>query len=286
MHAFDAIPYELYKDLSLCGIGTESWFGIYPQPVAKPRRRLVGDYWLFLTVIEGQLEVKHREDQVLLTPVVSTILPPGIFYWEHTQKPTRVVKVPLRLVADPGMGALPFSRFPMYRPLPFADQERAMERIERLAGFPQKRERKSVGQCLEGHLFANDLFLNALAGGYASGAFSEGPGSTDWVQQARRILEDEFRNASFTISQLATRLGKSREEVQRRFQKEFGMTPKDWLHRFRIRMAVQLLHSHPHMTVESVMHRCGYKSRSLFYSLFTRFEGASPASVRKRKRET
>ncbi len=284
-HAFDTIPFELYKDLSLCGLGTESWFGVYSQSATKPRRRLVGDFWLFLVILKGRVEVKHRGEQVVLTPYRCTLLPPGIQYWEHTQLETQVVKLPLRLVADPGLGSLPFSRVPMCRDMPFADPDRARKQMAVIHTMPSNRTLKSVGQCLEGNLLAYDLFLNALAGGFASGSLTDSIANPDWVHESRRLLEDEFRNASFTITDLAAKLGKSREEVQRQFQQEFGISPKDWLHRFRIRMAVQFLHSHPHLTVESVMERCGYNSRSLFYAMFTRFEGASPGRVRKRKPE-
>jgi len=279
-HPFDSIPLDVYKDLSLIGLGTESWFGVFTHSVGSPRRRIVGDCWLLLAVESGGVNVKLGGDQVDIRTLECTLLPPGVTYWEHTCVESRVARLPIKLLTDPGLGTMPFPRIPMTRQMPFADKPRARGRLKRLGQIPNNRARKTVGQCLEGDLLVKDLFLNALAGGYARGTLEQTPPSSDWVFHARKQLEEEFRNPSFTISALAQRVGKSREELQRRFQTEFGMTPKDWLHRYRIRMAVQFLHSHPHLTVESVMLRCGYRSRSLFYTMFTRFEGVSPGSLR------
>ncbi|GEM_PF-2991861 len=278
---FDAIPEWFYKDLSYMGLGTLKWFGVFKQSRKAARWKIPGDYWMLVLVQQGKLQLGQGDQETTLIDMQAMLIPPSISFWERTCEDSIVAWLPLKTqVETPGVPH-PFSRLPPWKMLPLQHIEQVEALLARIAEIPCSMDQKGVGQALEGQLLVQALLYHALAGGFASGSFEEhSAGKQTWVLQCRRELEHEFRNPDFRISDLAKRVGKSRAEVQRRFQEEFGLSPKDWLHRFRIQLAVQFLRSHPQLTVESVMHRCGYRSRSLFYSMFTRFEGCSPASLR------
>lgn len=278
---FSAIPEWFYKDLISMGLGTVSWFGVFHQRPKAARWKIPGDYWMLLVVQEGKLDVGHGDEQVSVEAMQALIIPPAVQFWERTCTESVVAWLPLKTQVElPGIPH-PLSRIPSWRVMPLANPDQVHDILNRIEAMPKSAEKKGVGHSLEGQVLVPAVLYYALSGGFAAGVFEEEAGdSRKWVLQCRTELQHEFRNPDFRISELAQRVGKSRSEVQRRFQQEFGISPKDWLHRFRIKLAVQFLRSHPHLTVESIMQRCGYRSRSLFYKMFTRFEGCSPASIR------
>ena len=249
---------------------------------AVPYHRYSSDYWLLVAVLDGDIRLSFDDNSIELHSLQAVLLPPGIRHWEERLRPTTLARLPITVQFDPSLNNHPLFRIPTQRVMDFADLARAQTCLQTIQTMPISAKDKSRGQILEGGLLVADLLLNALSGGYASGVLnSEKSLPPQWVHQSLDILRSEYRNQDFTIDDLAHHLGKSYSKVQQRFSEHYGTSPKEWLHRYRVRQAALLLANHPNFTIEMIMKRCGYRSRSLFYSMFTRFEGKTPASFRK-----
>jgi AraC-like DNA-binding protein len=83
----------------------------------------------------------------------------------------------------------------------------------------------------------------------------------------------------WTVAELASAAGMSRSTFALRFKTQVGLSPLDYLARWRIRSAARALRS-GERTVGSVAAEFGYGSESAFSNAFKRMTGHSPARHR------
>lgn len=90
----------------------------------------------------------------------------------------------------------------------------------------------------------------------------------------RRIHEDPARNIS--VDSLAKEAAMSRSTFYTRFQREIGMTPMDYVTRWRMALAKQMLRKK--VATAEIAQRVGYGSASAFSVAFSRHVGRSPGA--------
>jgi AraC-like DNA-binding protein len=95
---------------------------------------------------------------------------------------------------------------------------------------------------------------------------------------AKRIIHDRFAEP-LTTPALADHVGASRASLIQQFEAAFGLTPAEYLARFRIRQGLRLLRS-TGGPVEQVANRVGYKSGNKFYARTRLYTGTTPAEAR------
>lgn len=79
--------------------------------------------------------------------------------------------------------------------------------------------------------------------------------------------------------QVASAVGVSEDYLSAIFKLEFGMTPWDYLSRFRIRSAMRILRTSA-LSVEEVGMKCGFSEHAYFCRVFKRLAGVSPGVFR------
>jgi AraC-like DNA-binding protein len=128
------------------------------------------------------------------------------------------------------------------------------------------------------------LFIQALRAHLATGQDAdEVPGWLGALRdpQIREALdlmhEDPARH--WTVAELATAVGLSRSTFALKFKTLVGLSPLDYLSRWRIRSAGQTLRT-GNRTVASVAAEWGYASESAFSNAFKRVTGSPPARYR------
>ncbi len=93
----------------------------------------------------------------------------------------------------------------------------------------------------------------------------------DW---ARERLE-----ARLTVAQMARQMHVSPATLHRRFQREIGLTPSDWLTQERVRFVRRLLEETT-ASIEDAAHLNGLGSAAILRAVFKRATGLSPHAYR------
>ena len=279
--ALASIPSWFYQDFTTAGWSTLSWFDCAHQEPGDRWRRASSAHWLLLIVASGHISIRYRQQTWELVANEAIILPPGAQHFEKTYQLTQLARYPLVCHSDRGLSHSPLIGLPLPNAIPLADIPAAQRLMQQTAAMTHKGKRRNQAQRLLGNLMVNELLLNVLAGGFASGVFPpKRPSTADWVEACRVELSQHFRDPDYRTDELAAYVGYSIGEVTRRFKATFGMSPKEWLHHYRIVHAGRQLANRPDMTIEVIMKDCGYRSRSLFYRMFQRHLGCSPGNMR------
>jgi AraC-like DNA-binding protein len=87
---------------------------------------------------------------------------------------------------------------------------------------------------------------------------------------------------SITRKELADFAGVSERHLNRCFKQEVGMTPLNYLNRYRLQQAKTLLEQ-TGLSVTEIMSRVGYADSSHFAHVFRREVGISPSEYKKEK---
>ena len=99
-----------------------------------------------------------------------------------------------------------------------------------------------------------------------------------------REAVDYIRNSYFqgiTVAEIAEHVSVNRSYLYKLFEETFGMSPKEFLTRFQISRAKELL-TWSDITIESVAWSCGYKDALAFSKVFKKMIGMSPTAYRKK----
>jgi transcriptional regulator GlxA family with amidase domain len=102
----------------------------------------------------------------------------------------------------------------------------------------------------------------------------------DRIRVAQDYLHEHF-NETFTMDELAQRIGMSTRNFIRRFKQATGKTPLTYLHTLRINCARQLLET-DFRSVQEVCYEVGYEDIPFFRNVFRRHTGLSPREYRQR----
>src|SRR5580704_16206590 len=120
-------------------------------------------------------------------------------------------------------------------------------------------------------------------------ATSEGRSEPGWlraladrqISQTLHSIHENFQKP-WTVAALASTAGMSRSAFAARFKEVVGEAPLEYLTRWRMRKASQLLKGEDHKLAE-VASLVGYDSEGAFSKAFKRILGVSPVTYRKRQ---
>ncbi|WP_154958661.1 AraC family transcriptional regulator [Paenibacillus xylanexedens] len=85
-----------------------------------------------------------------------------------------------------------------------------------------------------------------------------------------------------SLSLLADQMNVTEQHLNRIFKKEFHMTPLDYLVRYRLLKAKEMLVQQEDITAHEIAKAVGFNSASYFGSVFKKYEGISPIELRKK----
>ena len=102
----------------------------------------------------------------------------------------------------------------------------------------------------------------------------------DFSVAVSRLLERRCADPDLTLAEVASAVGVSERQVQRRLRSSLGMTFRELLLETRMKRARRLLESEKGHSVEAVARRVGYRGPSGLRQAFARYWGMVPSSVR------
>lgn len=105
--------------------------------------------------------------------------------------------------------------------------------------------------------------------------------STDSVAAAIAHMEVNFAE-SLQMDDVVAHAGCSRARLFAVFKRETGMTPNDWLQRYRIKKACELL-ADTDRSITDIALSVGYSSSQYFNNVFRKYVGRTPSEHRMRK---
>jgi AraC-like DNA-binding protein len=103
------------------------------------------------------------------------------------------------------------------------------------------------------------------------------------ARRAMAYMHEHYRE-DITRKQVADHVGISQEYLSTSFRRETGLTPTNYLERYRIRQAKKLLET-TEMSVSEVAQEVGIPDSSYFGRIFRSEVGVSPAAYRKGARK-
>lgn len=101
----------------------------------------------------------------------------------------------------------------------------------------------------------------------------------DFMRKVMDALEKNCGNEDYNQDALASDLAVSRAQLYRKIRQILDTTPGDFIRRFRMRKAEQLL-TGTSLTVQEIMYDCGFRNKSYFYREFGRLHNCSPKDFR------
>jgi YesN/AraC family two-component response regulator len=97
----------------------------------------------------------------------------------------------------------------------------------------------------------------------------------------KRMVSFLHQNYARPLSrwEVAKALGISEDYLSRVFNRELGLSPWDYLNRYRVLQAKTLLH-HTSNSIRTIAHQVGFRDQSYFSRVFHKFTGLSPQIYR------
>ena len=137
--------------------------------------------------------------------------------------------------------------------------------------LPLAETESSVGAALH-PLGEDDVPLESILTGVVDN-------SSDLVQRAARFMQLNH-DQMITSADLANELGVSADYVARLFRRETGMSPRQYLNRYRMVAAQRLLLA-DHLSVTEIAAEVGFNDAAYFSRIFRQETGKSPQAFRK-----
>jgi len=129
-------------------------------------------------------------------------------------------------------------------------------------------------------LAAAGLVMEVLTGlGESIEAGKESDPQSDLIKTAQRFIMENL-DKDIGVAEIAELLSISREHLSRVFKEQTGMTPLDYMHRKKIRLACHLLRNTT-LSCKEIAQRTGYENANSFSRVFRSYVHFSPAEVRK-----
>lgn len=97
------------------------------------------------------------------------------------------------------------------------------------------------------------------------------------VVEMIRFVKDNYQD-KISISDLSKKLAYSESMLNRKFKKEVHITFNEYLNRYRINKAIELLKNSDYNITE-ISYMCGYSSAKYFSRVFKKYLGISPSDV-------
>ncbi|HMB94101.1 MAG TPA: ATP-binding protein, partial [Rhodothermales bacterium] len=98
-----------------------------------------------------------------------------------------------------------------------------------------------------------------------------------FLEEVKAVIEEHMGNSAFTVAWLASEVGMSVRQLQRRLKESTDLSPSGLIRMMRLQRAAQLLEQEAG-TVAEVAYRVGYASPDAFSRTFQQVYGASPSA--------
>ena len=105
---------------------------------------------------------------------------------------------------------------------------------------------------------------------------------SDFVTTVQEYIQNNYMN-EVKLSSIAEMLSVSQEHLSRMFKQETGIGFKDYLVRFRLQKAEDMLKHEPGRAVSEVAYACGFNDGNYFSYKFKEAYGIPPTKVRRKK---
>lgn len=123
------------------------------------------------------------------------------------------------------------------------------------------------------------LFLSVIASGLSVSPKSDSGSANDYVNRAQAYVRSNYCNP-IKVTDIADYVCINRSYLYTLFQNALGMSPQQYLSRYRIAKAEELLQL-TSLPVESIAISCGYSDPIVFSKAFRQEKGVSPSAYRK-----
>ena len=123
------------------------------------------------------------------------------------------------------------------------------------------------------------MFLSVIASGLSVTPKSDSGSANDYVNRAQAYVRSNYCNP-IKVTDIADYVCINRSYLYTLFQNALGISPQQYLSRYRIAKAVELLQL-TSLPIESVAISCGYSDPLVFSKAFRQEKGVSPSAYRK-----
>ncbi len=103
------------------------------------------------------------------------------------------------------------------------------------------------------------------------------------LQSVLAYIQNRF-DSDISLADMANTAGVSGQHLCRIFKQEFNMRPFEYLIRFRLKNAKELLTGPKHLILKEIASRTGFHDVSYFCCVFKQYEGMTPVEFRKMHR--
>ena len=98
------------------------------------------------------------------------------------------------------------------------------------------------------------------------------------MDEAVKFLESQY-SQKMTLDALVLHMGYGRTQLFHLFKQHTGLSPNEYLVRFRIKQAKAML-AHTSKPIAAIAKATGFSSISYFNSVFLKYEGVNPKTFR------
>mgnify|MGYP002853142645 CR=1 FL=1 len=123
------------------------------------------------------------------------------------------------------------------------------------------------------------LFLSLIASGLSVTPKSDSGSANDYVTRAQAYVRSNYCNP-IKVTDIADYVCINRSYLYTLFENALGISPQQYLSRYRIAKAVELLQL-TQLPIESIAISCGYSDPLVFSKAFHQEKGISPSAYRK-----
>lgn len=102
----------------------------------------------------------------------------------------------------------------------------------------------------------------------------------DYVAQARRVIDSQFRNPQLNISGVADRLSVDRSLLSRKFHAAFGVSPVQYLINRRVQYSLDLL-ADQSLMIKEVAARSGFSDPNYYTKIIKKYTGNTVREYRR-----
>lgn len=123
-------------------------------------------------------------------------------------------------------------------------------------------------------------FLILLKANIAENGFQTKPLLKNQLQTVIQYIESNYDNC-ITLEDLASVISVSPQHLCRLFKQTYSMRPFEYLTRFRVKRAKEILSNPQNYPIKTIAAMIGYNDTSYFCSTFREYEGCSPLEFKK-----
>lgn len=111
-----------------------------------------------------------------------------------------------------------------------------------------------------------------------------GRNQADFVERVVSIMEQNYANADFGVSELSEAMHISRSVLSKRLNAEMGMPPTQFIRNYRLEIAKKLIEENlADRNITEVAYRVGFNDPKYFSRCFAKLYGVSPSAYRPEK---